>query len=135
MPPGLVVRFTRLRNRVKAPDGFAGTDIEGARITARPMAAVFLRARRNNHQIFIDCRRGAEFVLRFRELICNPGAQMNNAVVAELFFGLASLSVHREQSAITSRKQETRGVFPIAGPVRNATVFDRMGEMRIEGPN
>ena len=120
---------------MKPPDGFAGTNIEGARITAWPTAAILLRARRYDHQIFIDCRRGAEFVLRFRKSIRNSGAQIDDSVIAELLLGLASPGVDRKQSAVTSRKEETRGVLPIAGPVRNAAVFDRMGEMRMRSPS
>src|SRR6185503_18250504 len=100
--PGLVARLARLRYVVKPPQQLPGPYIIPARIAAGPEARTLLRGRAHNHDIAIDRRGRTNSVRGSRELVRDPGLQIDHAVVTKAGHRSPRLRVERQQPPIAS---------------------------------
>ena len=95
--PGFGSGFFGLRDRMKLPDEFAGSRVEGAGIAAWSTAWTFLRAGAHDDEIAIDRRRRGHAIACSGKTIGHAGPEVDLAIVAKCRNRFARCR-HRAQS-------------------------------------
>src|SRR5881296_3113372 len=100
--PGLVPKFTRLRDRVKNPDAFSGSHVEGLNRTGR--IAFVLQAIRDaapdNHQVLVNHRRRALPHLGLVVVVSKSFPQHCVAALPKTGYQLTRSGVDREETVV-----------------------------------
>ena len=113
--PCVMEFVARLGHPIEVPDFLAGAHIEGPHPARCALLRRFLGARSRDDQILVNGRRGGDAQKGVRKALHHLGRfQVDDAVLAKAFYGIAIVGIERDQQATGCTEHDLR---PWPGPI------------------